>query len=417
MRRRLVVVIGVIVAVAGIAWGAYAWVHAQSHVSTDDAYVESNIATLAAKVAGHVVTLGVDDNKPVKAGETLLRIDPRDYQAKVDQARAAVAVASASFRAVSSETQLTRETTHAQAEEARAALEAARVAEQTAEAAVDEARARLESRRAALAAITAEVTGTRSSAAQAGREKERFRRLAESGYVAQRDYEQADAAETSAGAALEAIRLRVTQAEREVQQGEAELSGRALAVKQARQRVIELRATLNRAESQRHQVTVKEAEIGRAEASLTQSKADLALAELQLSYTDVKAPIDGVVSRKSVELGQMVQVGQPLLAIVPLADVWVLANFKETQLGRVRPGMPATVEIDTYPGKVFHGKVDSISAGTGARFSLLPPENATGNWVKVVQRIPVKIRLDAREFGTPQTLRAGMSAIVTVRVK
>jgi membrane fusion protein (multidrug efflux system) len=113
----------------------------------------------------------------------------------------------------------------------------------------------------------------------------------------------------------------------------------------------------------------------------------------------------------------MVQVGQPLLAIVPLRDVWVLANFKETQLSRVRAGMPAFVEIDTFPGKTFHGVVDSISAGTGARFSLLPPENATGNWVKVVQRIPVKIRLDAKDFGNPHTLRAGMSAIVTVQVR
>ena len=417
MSRRLLVIIGVIVGLAGLAWGAYAWVHAQSHVSTDDAYVESSIAPLAAKVAGHVVALNIEDNKVVKAGEVLLRIDPRDYQARVDQAKAAVAVANASFKAVTSETQLTRETTQAQGEEAKAALEAARVAEQTTEASVDEAKARLESRRAALAAITAEVVGTRSAAAQAAREKDRFRRLVENGYVSQREHEQAEAAEASAGAALEAMKRRVTQAEREVQQAEAELAGRGFAVKQARQRVIELRATLNRAESQRHQVTVKEAEIGRAEATLTQSKADLALAELQLSYTDVRAPIDGVVSRKSVELGQMVQVGQPLLAIVPLSDVWVLANFKETQLGRVRPGMPAAVEIDTFPGKVFNGKVDSISAGTGARFSLLPPENATGNWVKVVQRIPVKIRLDAKEFGNPHTLRAGMSAVVTVRVK
>jgi membrane fusion protein (multidrug efflux system) len=417
MSRRLLIIIGVIVGLAGVAWGAYAWVHAQHHVSTDDAYVEGPIAPLAAKVSGHVVTLAIEDNKLVKAGETLLRIDPRDYQAKVDQAKAAVAVAAANFEAVRSETQLTRETTQAQGDEARAALEAARVAEQTAEASVDEARARLESRRAALAAISAEVAGTRSTAVQAAREKERFKKLVDSGYVSQREFDQSEAADAAAASALEAIKRRVTQAEREVQQAEAEVAGRGLAVKQARQRVAELRATLSRAESQRHQVKVKEAEIGRAEASLTQAKADLALAELQLSYTDVKAPIDGIVSRKSVELGQMVQVGQPLLAIVPLTDVWVLANFKETQLGRVRPGMPATVEIDTFPGKVFNGKVDSISAGTGARFSLLPPENATGNWVKVVQRIPVKIRLDPREFGNPHTLRAGMSAVVTVRIK
>src|SRR5262249_15221148 len=393
------------------------WIHAQSHVTTDDAYVESAIAPLAAKVAGHVVTLDIVDNQAVKTGQLLLRIDPRDYEARRDQARAAVAVAAASYEAARAGTQPARETTSAQAEEARAALEAARVAEQTSEAAVDEARARLESRRAALAAITAEVAGTKSSAIQAAREKERFQKLVENGYVSQREYDQTEAADASAAAALEAIRRRVTQAEREVQQGEAELAGRALAVKQARQRVVELRATVARAESQHHQVKVKEAEIGRAEAALTQSKADLAFAELQLEHTEVRSPMNGLVSRKSVELGQMVQVGQPLLAIVPLTEVWVLANFKETQLGRVRAAMPAFVEIDTSPGKTFHGVVDSISAGTGARFSLLPPENATGNWVKVVQRIPVKIRLDAKEFGNPHTLRAGMSAVVTVRVK
>jgi membrane fusion protein (multidrug efflux system) len=131
----------------------------------------------------------------------------------------------------------------------------------------------------------------------------------------------------------------------------------------------------------------------------------------------VKAPTDGVVSKRSVEVGQVVQVGQPLLAIVPLHEVWVLANFKETQLARVRPGMKVEVQVDSYPGRTFTGFVDSISAGTGSRFSLLPPENATGNWVKVVQRVPVKILLDQREAGNPQPLRAGMSAVVTIKVE
>jgi membrane fusion protein (multidrug efflux system) len=202
-----------------------------------------------------------------------------------------------------------------------------------------------------------------------------------------------------------------------VQQAEAALASRVLGVGQARQRVNEARAALGRVESQRRQVTVKEAEIARAAAALTQAQADLAFAELQLAYTEVRAPSDGVISKKSVEPGQVVQMGQPLLAIVPLHEVWVLANFKETQLARVRAGMPATVQVDTFPGQVFHGAVDSLAAGTGARFSLLPPENATGNWVKVVQRIPVKIRLDPKDLGNPHTLRAGMSAYVVIRVK
>jgi membrane fusion protein (multidrug efflux system) len=244
-----------------------------------------------------------------------------------------------------------------------------------------------------------------------------MRTLLQGGFVAQREFDQAEMALATSAATLEATRRRLNQAEKEIQQAEAALASRVLGVSQARQRVNEARAALGRVESQRHQVTVKEAEIERAAAGLTQAQADLAFAELQLAHTEVRAPADGVISKKSVEPGQVVQMGQPLLAIVPLHDVWVLANFKETQLARVRPGMPATVEIDTFPGKVFRGTVDSLAAGTGARFSLLPPENATGNWVKVVQRIPVKIRLDAKDFGNPHTLRAGMSAYVVIRVK
>jgi len=417
MNRRLLSVLAGLIVLGGIGYGIHAWVYSLHHVTTDDAYVESTISPLSAKVGGHVAELRVDDNQSVKAGDLLLRVDPRDYEAKRDQARAAVAVAAASFQSARSDAELTRETTRAQADEARAALEGARVAERTSEAAVDEARAKVEAKRAAMAAMSAEVTGARSSSTQALREKDRMQRLVQAGHVSQRDFDVADAAAATSAAALDATQRRLTVAEREIQQAEAELAGRVLAVAQARQRVAEVQATLARVESQRHQVTLKEAEVGRAEARLTETRADLAYADLQLQYTEVRAPIDGMISKKGVDLGQMVQVGQPLLAIVPLHDVWVLANFKETQLGRVKPGMPVLVQIDTFAGKTFQGVVDSISAGTGARFSLLPPENATGNWVKVVQRVPVKIRLDPKEFGNPHTLRTGMSATVTVQVK
>jgi membrane fusion protein (multidrug efflux system) len=379
--------------------------------------VEGSIVVISAKVAGHVAEVHVADNQAVKAGDLLLRIDPRDYVARRDQAKAAVAVALAGHQAIRSETELTRETTGAQAEEARATLASARVAEQAAESAVTEARATVEAKRAAMAAMIAEVAGAESTLRRNAREMERMRTLLQGGFVAQRDFDQAEMAAATASATVEATRRRLNQAEKEIQQAEAALASRVLAVSQAKQRVNETRAALGRVESQRRQVTVKEAEIERAAASLTQAQADLAFAELQLQHTEVRAPADGVISKKSVEPGQVVQMGQPLLAIVPLHDVWVLANFKETQLGRVRPGMPATVEIDTFPGKVFRGTVDSVAAGTGARFSLLPPENATGNWVKVVQRIPVKVRLDARDLGNPHTLRAGMSAYVVIRVK
>jgi membrane fusion protein, multidrug efflux system len=276
--------------------------------------------------------------------------------------------------------------------------------------------ARVESRRAAVAAMTAEVQGAVGTARQTSREQERVRQLAKGGYVAERDVDQAEATATTASSNLEATRRRLTQAESEVTQAEAELASRKLAVSQARERALEAKATLARAESQRHTVPLKEAEVVRAEARLREAQADLALAELQLGYTEVRAPIEGVVAKKTVELGQVVQMGQPLMALVPLHAVWVVANFKETQLSRVRPGQTAWVEVDTFSGKHLKGVVDSISAGTGSRFSLLPPENATGNWVKVVQRVPVKIRLDGKEVGNPQPLRAGMSAVVTIKV-
>jgi membrane fusion protein (multidrug efflux system) len=417
MGRGRLIGLAAVVALAALGYGGHIWWQSLKHVATDDAYVESSIVVISAKVSGHVAEVLKDDNRAVKAGDLLLRIDPRDYAAKRDQAKAAVAVALASRQATRSETQLTRETTSAQAEEARAALESARVAEQAAASAVLEARATVEAKRAAVAAMTADVTGAQSTQRQTAREMERMRRLLQGGFVAQRDFDQAEMASGTSAATLEATQRRLNQAEKEVQQAEAAMASRVLAVSQAKQRINEARAALARVESQRRQVTVKEAEIERAEASLNQAKADLSFAELQLQHTEVRAPADGVISKKSVETGQVVQVGQPLLAIVPLHDVWVVANLKETQLARVTPGMPVQVEIDTFPGKVFHGTVDSLSAGTGARFSLLPPENATGNWVKVVQRIPVKIRLDANEFGNPLTLRAGMSAYVVIRVK
>jgi membrane fusion protein (multidrug efflux system) len=312
---------------------------------------------------------------------------------------------------------LARDASRAQVAETRASLEALHGMVRTTESAVEESKARLEARRAAVGARRAEVAAAESAVRKTTLELERMRRLMKDDYVSRREHDDAQAAFDNATAMVEAARRRLSEAEREEQQVQAELAARGHAIEVARQKVAEGRGTLSRAESQLHQVPVKEAEVTRAEAALKQAEADLALAELQLAYTEVRAPVDGVVSKRSVEVGQVVQIGQPLLAIVPLHEVWVLANFKETQLSRVRPGMKVEVEVDGYPGKRFTGVVDSISAGTGSRFSLLPPENATGNWVKVVQRVPVKIVLDTREIGNPQALRAGMSAVVTIKVK
>jgi membrane fusion protein (multidrug efflux system) len=415
--RRIVVAIAALAALGAIGWGGSAWYASFTRVSTDDAYVEGSITPMSAKVGGHVVEMLVRDNQSVKRGELLLRVDPRDYQARLEQARAAVAVAQATILAARSELPLARDGSRAQVAETRASLEALQSVVRTTESAAEESRARLEARRAAVGARRAEVAAAESAHRKTSLEIERMRRLMKDDYVSRREHDDAQAAFDNATALLEASRRRLAEAEREEQQVQAELAARGHAIEAARQKVAEGRGTLSRAQSQLHQVPVKEAEITRAEAALKQAQADVALAELQLAYTEVRAPIDGVVSKRSVEVGQVVQVGQPLLALVPLHEVWVLANFKETQLSRVRPGMRVEVQIDSYPGKTFTGVVESISAGTGSRFSLLPPENATGNWVKVVQRVPVKIVLDRREAGNPPPLRAGMSAVVTIKVK
>jgi membrane fusion protein (multidrug efflux system) len=417
MGRRAVIGLAGLVAIGILGWGGWAWYKSSREVSTDDAYVEGTISPVSAKVSGHVVELLVRDNQAVKAGEVLLRVDPRDYEAKRDQARAAVAVAEANLRAARAEVPLARETTRSQVEETRAALEGSRVGVKSSESAVDEARARLESKRAAALAMRAEVTAAQSAQRKAVRDLDRMKVLMKNDYVSRREHDDALAALETANANLEAIERRLVQTEKEVQQTEAEMASRVLATEQARQRVAEFRGTLARAESQQQTVSVKAAELARAEALLKAVQADLAVAELNLTHTIVRAPTDGVVSKRSVEVGQVVQVGQPLLALVPLHDVWVVANFKETQLTAIRPGQRAEVRVDTYPGVAFTGTVNSISAGTGSRFSLLPPENATGNWVKVVQRVPVKILLDSKAAGNPQPLRAGMSAVVTVRLK
>ena len=406
--RRIVVAIAALAALGAIGWGGSAWYSSFTRVSTDDAYVEGSITPVSAKVGGHIVEMLVRDNQSVKKGDLMLRVDPRDYQARLEQTRAAMAVAQANIRAARSELPLARDSSRAQVAETRASLEALQSVVRTTESAAEESRARLEGRRAAVGARTAEVAAAESALRKTSLEIERMRRLMKDDYVSRREHDDAQAAFDNATAMLEAARRRLMEAEREEQQVQAELTARGHAIDVARPTVVE---------SQLHQVPVKEAEIMRAEAALKQAEADVALAELQLAYTEIRAPVDGVVSKRSVEIGQVVQVGQPLLAIVPLHEVWVLANFKETQLARVRPGMRAEVEVDGFPGKRFTGVVDSISAGTGSRFSLLPPENATGNWVKVVQRVPVKIVLDSREAGNPQPLRAGMSALVTIRVQ
>ncbi len=424
MARRPLLIAAVVVLIAGAVWGVPAWLYYRSHASTDDAYVEGTVSTVSAKVPGHIVELLVDDNQQVKRGALLMRIDDRDYRARFDQARAAIGIAESRLRAAAARIGFTRESASAQMASAQASSQSAASAVTSAQSAQESGQATVASRRAALGAAQAELERAQQAWVRAKQDLDRIAALVKQELVAKRDYDQAVTDERGAEAAVRANDQRVVQAQRDLAGSEADLKIRdsgyepqQIGFRMAAARASEARAKRINAEAMMQEVHVREAERDLAEAQLREAQADLAVAELNLEHTQVRAPVDGMVAKRTVEVGQIVQMGQPLLAVVPLQEVWVVANFKETQLAGVRAGMPASIVVDGVPGRTYKGTVDSLAAGTGARFSLLPPENATGNWVKVVQRLPVKIRFDAKETGNPPTLRAGMSAYVSIKVR
>jgi len=272
--------------------------------------------------------------------------------------------------------------------------------------------------------VRSDLDRARALADRAASDFGRAKELSARELISRQDLDHAVSESTAAAALVAAAEQRVTQAARDLSAAEADVKFREagaepnqIGIRMAEARTVDARARQIEAEAMLQEVKVRQAERDLAAAELREAQANLALAELNFGYTEIRAPVTGIVAKKSVELGHVVEAGQPLLAVVPLQDVWVIANFKETQLARVRPGMKARVKVDSFPDRTFSGVVESISAGTGARFSLLPPENATGNWVKVVQRVPVKIVLDRREFSNPHILRTGMSALVTIFVR
>jgi membrane fusion protein (multidrug efflux system) len=389
-----VLVAGVVLALVAVGF----WLHYRDRVSSDDAQVDGHIVPMAAKISGSVLEVLVNDNQQVKAGDVLVRLDPRDYQAKVDQEKAALAVAESQVRAAQVTVPLTRETTESGTSGVSAGLA-------TAEAQSTQAKL------AANQAATSELSYAHSNltAAQANNEKAqadlaRMRPLVAKAEISQQQFDAYTAAAKVAEAQVKAAQDRVQSAE----QG-AENSQAAFAASQAR--VQQMRAEVAQSKAGERQVLVSDAQVVSARARVQEAQANLAAAELNLSYTTIVAPVDGEVTKKSVEPGEILQPGQLLVALIPLKDVWVTANFKETQLAGVHPGQSAEVHVDMY-GRTIKGKVDSIAGGTGSRMSLLPPENATGNFVKVVERIPVKIIFDS--LPPDVILRPGMNVDATI---
>ena len=393
--------IGAVIVVAGIAIGAWMWLTA-GRESTDDAQIEGHVTQIAARVGGSVLRVLVTDNQPVNAGDVLVEIDPRDYQVALEKAKAELADAEAAAVAARSNVPIASTTASSNVAMSQGSVEQARGAAEGAQKEVDAARARL-------ASAQARLREAEASATKAVRDVDRLRGLLAKDEVSQQQFDAAVAAADAAKANADSARSQVVEAEAGIRVAEGRLT-------QARGGERQAHAAVEAAATGPQQVTATRAKAASAEAHVQQLHAAVTQAELNLEYATVKAPVQGQIAKKSVNPGQVVQPGQPLMALVQLDDVWVTANFKETQLTAMRPGQSATITVDAYGGKKFRGHVASIAAATGARFSMLPPENATGNYVKVVQRVPVKIVFEAGQ-DPEHLLRPGMSVVPTVYTK
>ena len=393
---RLLLVVGGLVLLAVII-GLLIYYH--NRESTDDAQVDGHITPIASKIYGRVAEVLVNDNQPVKAGQVLVRIDPRDYQASLDQAKAALALAESDAASAGVDVPRTRENVASGTSSADAQLAGAQADLERAQVAYDQART------SDLAYAQDNIEKSKANAVLAQADLARYKPLLDKGEISKQQYDAAKANADATASGQKADEEKLAQAQRAVDIAKAQLLA-------SRARVDQAKAGVASAHADTRQISMRTSDAQGKVAKVQQARAAVDAAQLNLSYAEVVAPVDGVVTHKQVEPGQIVQQGQGLLVVVPLQDVWVTANFKETQLRKMRAGQKAYVHVDTY-GKTFSGHLDSIAGATGAVLSLLPPENATGNYVKVVQRIPVKIVLDPISQDKA-ILRPGMNVDATI---
>lgn len=387
-----------IIALALIVWFLFG-----TRVATDDAQVDGYITTVAPRVSGDVVKLWVNDNQQIHVGDPLIDIDPRDYQAAYDQAKAAYDVAVAEAQSAKVNISLTRDATSSTVESSsdeslasQADLTRSRtVYQQSATALLDAAKANLDAKRATNERAEADLNRYRPLLATDDVSHFQFDAVEATARVAKSEFLAAEQEVLSAQDSVDVAKAQATAAEHQLGRSQADL-------KQSR--------------AQLKLVPIREAQYQSALAAVERARATEEAAALQLSYTHVVAPVSGQITQRAVELGQYVSPGQLLLTLVPLDRVYITANFKETQLADVHPGQRVTIYADMYSSQKFEGIVDSIAGATGSRQALLPPQNATGNFVKVVQRIPVKI-LIRRTRQTDTVLRPGMNVEVTIHVQ
>jgi membrane fusion protein, multidrug efflux system len=383
-RGRLWLFLGI--AVVLLVGGFFLWRYFGSYESTDDAQVDVHIYPVSARISGYVIAVNVGDNQYVEKGYVLVEIDPRDYQVAVDKAKADLASAEATARSLNINVPITSVNTLSQLSFSGSGVE--------------DAVAGLAAAEKQLTAAQAQVQQAEANDVKVQDDLVRYKQLVDKQDVSAQIYDQAVAAAKASTATVAA--------------SHANEAAAGQAVQQARSRVAQAQANLRAAQTRPQQIETTQARALAAVADVQQKQAALAQAELNLGYTKILAPVSGEVT-KTVVVGLNVQPGQQMLTAVPLQDVWITANFKETQMKHMRPGQPVTIHVDSS-GRDYKGHVDSIAGATGPIFSVLPPENATGNYVKIVQRIPVKIVLDPGENRDLQ-LRPGMSVEPTVYLR
>jgi membrane fusion protein, multidrug efflux system len=381
---RIAIVVAVVVLLIG---GYFAYRHFTSYESTDDAQVDGHVNSVSARVSGHVIKLNVEDNQYVQAGTVLVEVDQADYQVAYERAKADFEDAQAAAVAAGVNVPITSVNTTSQVS--------------STEADVSSASAGIQVARQQAQAAKAQLQEAEANNVKAQNDLARYKQLVDKQEISQQQYDQAIAAARASAAGVEAARASADAAQQQVTQAQGKL--------------VQAQANRNNANTAPRQMQVMRARAASALAEVQRKKADLDQAALNLQYTKIVAPVNGIVSNRTVEVGQNVAPGQELMKIINLDDVWITANFKETQLRRMKVGQSVTIEVDAN-GRTYSGRLESVAGASGARFSLLPPENATGNYVKVVQRIPVKIVLEPGANHDHQ-LRPGMSVTPKVWIR
>jgi membrane fusion protein (multidrug efflux system) len=440
-------ILTMVILLAALGWGASYGVHAfefaSRHETTDDAFIDGHVVAISPRVAGHVAKVLIADNQAVKKGQLLVVLDAADFEARVEQAEGALESAREKLAAARNSVTVTHRTSYGGVDQARAGLREAEANVTRADSAISTAQASVEVAREHAVQASAQVSAARHAAAEAAaqvkaaaveearsaKEETRYRALYGQGYVTAQQRDDVVAAHSAAMARLDAARSQAAEsrsaeeaaraneraAARSTTQAEAGVAEAQASSSLAREQVGEAGGKLREAQAAPARVEVSQKDVRMARGEVTQAEAALRQARLNLSYTRIYAPLDGRVTRRLVEPGAWFPAGQPMLSIVD-PQVWVTANYKETQLARIRPGQSVTIKLDAYGGAPLHGRVDSIQRGSGAAFSLLPPQNATGNYVKVVQRVPVKIVIDDPR-AADYVLGPGMSVEPEVAVR